>query len=69
MCSSLHQLAPGSRDLYQAEKKRTSCKAEQINKTPTVFTQNGPRLLFLRQIVVILLIFSALDKPPDPTAN
>ena len=37
MCSSLLQLAPGSRDLSQAEKK-----AEEIAKMRIVFIQNGP---------------------------
>jgi hypothetical protein len=30
MCSTLLQLAPGSRDLSQAEKEITACKAKQI---------------------------------------
>ena len=29
-----------SRDFSQAEKERTSCKAEQIHKMTTIFTQN-----------------------------
>ena len=29
-----------SRDFSQAKKERTSCKAEQIHKTTTIFTQN-----------------------------
>ena len=32
MCSSLLQLAPGSRDLYQAEKRQLFCKDEKIHK-------------------------------------
>ena len=33
-----------SRDLSQAEKEITACKAEQIHKMTTIFTQNGPWL-------------------------
>ena len=40
MCSSLLQLAVGSRDLSQAENETISCKAEQIHKMATYFTQN-----------------------------
>ena len=40
MSSSFWLLALGSRDLSQAEKERNSCKAEQINKMTTIFTQN-----------------------------
>ena len=42
MCSSLVQLAPGSRDLSQAEKRITVMlyKAEQIPKMTTILTQN-----------------------------
>ena len=40
MCSSLLQLAPGSRDLSQAEKKITVVKPEQTHKVTTIFTQN-----------------------------
>jgi hypothetical protein len=36
MCTRLFQLAPGSRDLSQAEKRIT----EQIHKMTTIFTQN-----------------------------
>jgi hypothetical protein len=39
-CSNLLPLAPGSCDLSQAEKK-LFCKAEQIQKMTTIFTQNG----------------------------
>ena len=35
-----------SRDFSQAEKERNACKAEQIHKMTTIFTQNGPRLSF-----------------------
>ena len=40
MCSSLLQLAVGSRDLSQAENEIIFCKAEQIHKMATYFTQN-----------------------------
>ena len=33
-------LADGSRDLSQAEKEITACKAEKIHKMATIFTQN-----------------------------
>ena len=39
-------LAVESRDLSQAEKELTACKAEQIHKMTTIFTHNGPRLSF-----------------------
>ena len=44
MCSSLVQLAPGSRDLSQAEKRITVMlyKAEQIPKMTTIFTRAQP---------------------------
>ena len=29
---------------FYAENERTACKAEQIHKIATIFTQNGPRL-------------------------
>ena len=35
-----------SPDFSQAEKERTACKAEQVPKMTTIFTQNGPRLCF-----------------------
>ena len=35
-----------SGDFSQAEKERTSCKAEKIHKMTTIFPQNGPRLSF-----------------------
>ena len=40
MCSSFRQLRVESRDLSHAEKERTPCKAEQIHKLTTIFTQN-----------------------------
>ena len=46
MSSSFWLLRVESRDFSQAEKERTACKAEQIHKMTTVFTQNCPRLSF-----------------------
>ena len=40
MSSSFWQLGVESRDFSQAEKGRTDCKAEQIHKLTTIFTQN-----------------------------
>ena len=67
-----------SRNVSHAEKEITACKAEQILKMTTIFTQNCPRLLFYVEIVVILWIcsalqavpsFSALEKSHDSTPN
>jgi hypothetical protein len=42
MCFSLIQLAPGSRNLSQAEKSKIIyAKAKKIHKMTTIFTQNG----------------------------
>ena len=46
MSSSFWLLGVESRDFSQAEKEKTACKAEQIHKMTTIFTQNGPRLSF-----------------------
>ena len=43
MSSSFWLLGVESRDFSHAEKERTACKAEQIHKMTTIFTQNGPR--------------------------
>ena len=40
MCSRKKILAIESGDLSQAEKEITACKAEQIHKMTTIFTQN-----------------------------
>ena len=40
MFSSFWLLALRSRDLSQAEKERNACKAEQVHKMTTIFTQN-----------------------------
>ena len=73
------QLALGSRDLSQAEKKITACKPGQIQKLKTIFTQNDTLGPFWVKIIVILWIcsglqaviifFSARDKSCDPRAN
>ena len=39
MSSSFWLLKVESRDFSQAEKERTACQAEQINKMTTIFTQ------------------------------
>ena len=46
MSSSFWLLGVESRDFSDAEKNRTACKTEQIQKMTIVFTQNGPRLSF-----------------------
>ena len=46
MSSSFWLLRVESRDFCQAEKERTACKAEQIQKMTIVSTHNGPRLSF-----------------------
>ena len=46
MSSSFWLLGFESRDFSHAEKERTACKDEQIQKMTTIFTQNGPRLSF-----------------------
>ena len=43
---STYPLVFGCWELSHAEKERTACKAEQIHKMTTIFTQNGPRLSF-----------------------
>ena len=54
MSSGFGLLGVKSRDFSQAEKERIACKAKQIHKMTTFFTQNGPRLSFGVQTVVIL---------------
>ena len=46
MFSSFWLLGVESRDFYHAEKETTACKAEQIHKMTTIFTQLGPWLSF-----------------------
>ena len=48
MSSSFWLLGVESHDFSLAEKERTACKAEQINKITTIFTQNGPTYLGCR---------------------
>ena len=45
MSSSFGLLAPESRDLSQAGKEIIVCKAEQIHKMTTIFTQKEPRTI------------------------
>ena len=40
MCSTFGLFGVESRDFSQTEKERTVCKAVQIQKMPTIFTQN-----------------------------
>ena len=61
MSSSFGLLTLESRDLSQAEKEITSCKAEQIHKLTSICTQNGPRLSFWVKIVLFVWICSALQ--------
>ena len=61
-CASFWILDVKSNNFSHAEKKRAACKAsEQIHKMTTIFTKNGPRLLFWEKIVVILWTCSALQ--------
>ena len=41
MFSSFSLLGVESRDFSNVKKERTACKAEQIHKMTTVFTENG----------------------------
>ena len=54
MCSGFWLLGVESSDISQAEKERTACKAEQIHKITTIFTQNNNVGPFLGQIIVSL---------------
>ena len=60
MSSSFWLLGVESRDFSQAENERTACKAEQIHKVTTIFTQNDNLRPFWVKIIDILLICSAL---------
>ena len=40
MLSKILQMTVESRDFSQAEEKRAACKAVQIHKRTTIFTQN-----------------------------
>ena len=46
MSSSFWLLRVESSYFSQAEKERTACKAQEIHKMTTIFTQNGPKLSF-----------------------
>ena len=52
--SSLWLLGFESRDFSHGEKERTACKAEQIKKMTTIFTQRDNLRPFSVKIVVIL---------------
>ena len=54
MLSSFGLLRVESRYFSQAEKERTACKAEQIHKMTTIFTQKDNLGPFSMKIVVIL---------------
>jgi hypothetical protein len=78
MSSSFWLVGVESRDFSQAEKERKACKADQIHKMTTVFTQNDNLRPFWVKIVVILWICSALqavlsfsveEKSHDSTPN
>ena len=43
MSFSFWPLRVESCDFSRAEKERTACKAEQIHKMTTIYTQNGPK--------------------------
>ena len=54
-------LGAESRDFSQAEKERTACKAKQIHKMTTIFTQNDNLGQFWVKAAVILWICSSLQ--------
>ena len=54
MSSSFWLVEVDSHDFSHAEKERTACKAEQIYKLTTIFTQNGPRLSFCSTLQAVL---------------
>ena len=60
MCSKKKSLALESHNLSRAEKEITACKAEQIHKMTTIFTQNDN---------FEFILFSASDKSRDSSAN
>ena len=57
-CWGLSHMQYWSHDFSHAKKETTACKAEQILKMTTIFTQNCLRLSFWLIIVVILWICS-----------
>ena len=62
MWSSFWLLGVEWRDFSHAEKERSACKDEQIQKMTTSFTQNGARLSFWVKMVVILWNCTALKQ-------
>ena len=78
MSSSFWLLEVESRVFSSAEKEKTACKAEQINKMTTIFIQNDNLGPFCVKIIVNLWIcsalqavfsFSACEKSRDSTSN
>ena len=78
MSSSFWLLGVESHDFSQAEKERTACKAEQIHKLTTIFTQNdnlGPFwvktivILWICSALQVVLSFSVWEKSRDSTPN
>ena len=72
MSSSFWLLRVESLDFSQADKERTACKAEQIHKMTTIFTQTkGPLSKNSCHFVnwQTIIYFSAWDKSRDLTAN
>ena len=76
MSSSFWLLGVESHDFTQADKERTACKAKQIHKMTTIFTQDDNLCrTILSEIVVIcsalqaVLSFSAREKSCDSTPN
>ena len=76
MFSSFWLLGVESRDFSHAEKEKTACKADQIGKMITNFTQNGPRLWFWVKIVILwicsavqAIISISWEKSRDSTPN
>ena len=62
MSSSFWLLGVDSCNFSHDEKERTACRADQIHKMTTIFTQNGPRLSFWMKSVshfVNLLSFTS----------
>ena len=49
MCSSFWLLGVESLEFSQTEKETTACKAEEIHKIATIFTQNDNLILGIRE--------------------
>ena len=77
MSSSFWQLGVESRDFWHADKERAACKAEQIHKMTTIFTQNDNlktilsenRTLWILSALEAVLFFLAWEKSHDSTPN